>query len=133
MFFDRLINQTNAPLLEQMLQFTSARHNLIIENIANTDTPEYQQKDLSVDKFQDLLKRRVADRDSAGPGSVGFSDLMPDIENPQNGILFHDGNNRSMETLQSDLAKNAMTHNLVVELLRKQYQQLDMALKEKVS
>jgi len=29
-------------------------------------------------------------------------------------------------------AKNAMMHNLVVELLRKQYSALDMALKERV-
>ena len=133
MFFDRLLNQTNAPLLEQMLQFTSARHNLILENIANVDTPGYQHKDLSVDKFQSLLQERVTDRNAAPPGAIGFDNVIPDVENPQAGILFHDGNNRSMETLQTDLAKNAMTHNLVVELLRKQYMQLDMALKEKIS
>jgi len=37
-----------------------------------------------------------------------------------------------MEQLVSDQAKNAMMHNLVVELLRKQYSALDMALKERV-
>jgi flagellar basal body rod protein FlgB len=33
----------------------------------------------------------------------------------------------------SDQAKNAMMHNMVIEMLRKQYQQLDMALKERVT
>jgi flagellar basal body rod protein FlgB len=55
-----------------------------------------------------------------------------EVENPVQGILFHDGNNRSMEQLATDLAKNAMMHNLAIELLRKQFQQMDMALKEKV-
>ena len=37
-----------------------------------------------------------------------------------------------MEQLTTDLAKNAMMHNLAIELLRKQFQQMEMALKEKV-
>jgi hypothetical protein len=38
-----------------------------------------------------------------------------------------------MERLMTDQAKNAMTHNLVIELLRKQYSALELALKERVS
>jgi len=33
----------------------------------------------------------------------------------------------------TDGAKNALLHNVIVELLRKQYAALDMALKERVS
>jgi flagellar basal-body rod protein FlgB len=46
-------------------------------------------------------------------------------------VLFHDGNNRSMEQLMSDQAKNALMHNLAVELLRRQFATLNMALTEK--
>jgi flagellar basal-body rod protein FlgB len=132
MFIERLLNQGNAPLLEQVLKFTAARHRLIAENVVNISTPNYRQKDLSVDKFQAMLQRRVSDRDDAPPGSVGFSDIQADVESPTTGMLFHDGGNRSMEQLVTDQAKNAMMHNLVVELLRKQYSALDMALKERV-
>jgi len=59
-------------------------------------------------------------------------EYLASVEEPNNGILFHDGGNRSMEQLVTDQAKNAMMHNLVVELLRKQYASLDMALKERV-
>ena len=45
MFLDRLMNQTNGPLLEQVLEFTAARHRLIAENMANVDTPGYLQKE----------------------------------------------------------------------------------------
>jgi flagellar basal-body rod protein FlgB len=130
MFLDRMINQTNVPLLERVLDFTSARHTLIAENMANLDTPGYVQKDLNADKFYGMLRERV---DSAPPGGRGFDDVPADLANPTAGILFHDGNNRSMEQLAADQAKNALVHNLVVELLRKQYQQLNMALSEKVS
>jgi flagellar basal-body rod protein FlgB len=132
MFIERLLNQGNAPLLEQVLKFSAARHKLIAENIVNISTPNYRQKDLSVDKFQAMLQERAEVKASAAPGSVGFGDIGAEVQEPNNGILFHDGNNRSMEQLVSDQAKNAMMHNLVVELLRKQYSALDMALKERV-
>jgi flagellar basal body rod protein FlgB len=97
------------------------------------DTPGYRQKDLSVEKFQAMLRERVEDRRDAAPGErVGFEDVAGEAETPPRGILFHDGNNRSMEQLMSDGAKNAMMHNLVIELLRKQFSALEAALKERV-
>ena len=134
MFIERLLNQGSAPLLEQTLRFAAARHGLIAENIVNVDTPEYRQKDLSVEKFQAMVRRRVEDRRDAGPGEAkpGFDDVAAELETPRRGILFHDGNNRSMEHLMSDMAKNAMMHNLCVELLRKQFASLEAALKERV-
>jgi flagellar basal-body rod protein FlgB len=132
MFIQRLLNQGNAPLLEQMLKFTAARHQLIAENVVNATTPGYRQKDLSVEKFQSMLRERVAVRKNSPPGSVGFSDIEAEMENPTHGILFHDGGNRSMEQIVTDQAKNAMMHNLTVELLRKQYGSLKNALMERV-
>ncbi len=131
MFIQRLLNQGNAPLLEQVLKFTEARHKLIAENVVNASTPGYRQKDLSVDRFRQMLRDRVDRREAAPPGSVGFEDVEAEVETPTRGILFHDGNNRSMERLVTDQAKNAMMHNLVVELLRKQYAALELALKER--
>jgi flagellar basal body rod protein FlgB len=64
---------------------------------------------------------------------VRFDDVAGELESPRQGILFHDGNNRSMEQLMADQAKNAMMHNLVIELLRKQFEGLELALKERVS
>jgi flagellar basal-body rod protein FlgB len=132
MFIERLLNQDNAPLLEQVLKFSAARHKLIAENVVNISTPNYRQKDLSVGKFQAMLRERAEVKAASAPGSVGFSDIGAEVQQPNNGILFHDGTNRSVEQLVSDQAKNAMMHNLVVELLRKQYSALEMALKERV-
>ncbi len=132
MFLDRLLNQGPGPLLEQTLQFTDARQQLIAENIANSSTLNYRQKDLSVEGFQSMLRERVERQKSAAPGSVSFDDINEEIEHPRAGILSHDGNNRSPEQMMTENAKNALMHNLVVELLRRQYQTMDMALKEKL-
>ena len=131
MFIDRLLNGGSAPVLEQVVQFAANRHKLIAEDIANIDTPEYRQKDMSLEKFQAMLREKI-DHRSAGEAYPKFDDIQVEVENPTQGILFHDGNNRSMEQLASDLAKNAMMHNLAIELLRKQYMTMEMALKERV-
>jgi len=130
MLIEGLMNRGNGALLEQVVNFASQRHKLILDNIANVDTPGYRQKDLSVERFGSMLRQRVDQRRRTG--SANFDDMSSKVENPVRGILFHDRNNRSMEQLATDMARNAMMHNLAIELLRKQFQQMDMALREKV-
>jgi flagellar basal-body rod protein FlgB len=134
MFIDRLLNQTNAPLLEQMVRFTEQRAKLLGENIVNASTPNYQQKDLSLAEFQQQLSEQVDRRRAATvPGQVTIDPLTPEPQDAQGNILFHDRNNRSIESLMSDNAQNAMLHNLMTELLRKQFTSIQDALKERVT
>lgn len=132
MFVDQLLNQGNAPLLEHWVHFTAARHKLIAENVVNISTPNYRQKDLSVEKFQQMLGDWVAQR-GAGGNPADAAEHFAEAETPRRGVLFHDGANRSMEQLMTDQAKNALMHNLAIELLRKQFQAMEMALRERVS
>lgn len=132
MFIDRLLNQGSAPLVERMMRFTAARHELLAENIANASTPGYQQKDLSVPAFQKALRDRQAVRARSAPGSVAFDDITMDVQSPRSGLLFHDRNNRTMEQLQTDLASNALKHNMYTEMLRKQFDGLENVLKERI-
>ena len=87
---------------------------------------------MSVDDFQKALAAKREQMNSNSPGTVDFSDISMDETN-SGGMLFHDGNNRSMEQLMTDQAKNALMHNLAVELLRRQYADLTMALTERPS
>ena len=133
MFLDRILNSGNAPLIERMVQFTGQRHTVLAENIVNSSTPGYRTKDLSLPAFQKALIKRVEQRKNAPPGSVGFDDLGAQIKNPRAGILFHDRNNRSMETLMSDFSSNAMKHNMYTEMMRKQYGKIEMVLKGQIA
>jgi flagellar basal-body rod protein FlgB len=131
MFIDRLLNQDSNPLLEQWLRFTDARASLLGEDIVNASTPGYVQKDLSLQGFQKQLTDKLQASEENSPGSTDFGEISLDARSPAGGILFHDGNNRSMEQLMTDQAKNAMMHNLAVELLRRQFSMLTEALAEK--
>ncbi len=130
---DELLNQGSQPLLEQWLQFTEARQRFLAEDIANVSTPNFIQKDLSLENFQTMLQEKQEQREYSPPGSVRFDDISMEIEHPQRGVLFHDGSNRSMDQLIAVQAKNALMHSLAVELLRDQYSTMTMALKEQPS
>jgi flagellar basal-body rod protein FlgB len=132
MFVDRMLNQGSSPLLEQWLQFTEARERLLADDVANVSTPNYKQKDLSLVQFQSALRDRMEQRDNSPPDTVSFDDISMDVQRPRN-LLFHDGTDRSMEQLMTDEAKNALMHQLAVELLRQQYSTMEMALRERVS
>ena len=120
MFIERLLNSGNAPIIEASARFAASRHRILV------------QKDLSIDRFREMLTDRIATRSSHGPGLVRFDDVNGAIENPAAGILYHDRNNRSMEQLMTDSVKNALFHNMMLEMLRKQFGSLEMALKERV-
>ncbi len=130
MFVERLVNQGSGPVLEQWLQFTAERQKVIAEDVVNLSTPNYEQKDLSVDKFQSMLNEQIEQRDSGGGGLGQSGEAAPSFEMSSPGMLYHDGARRSLEQLMTNQAKNGMTHNLIIELLKKQYSQLEMAIRE---
>lgn len=130
MFIDRLLGRTNAPLLESAMRFSAKRHDVIAENVANISTPGYVQKDLDLPAFQTSLRKALRQRDEQG---MPISLDLPSSVNANANILFHDGADRSPERLMSDMASNAMRHNLYVELMRKQYDSINNALRERIA
>jgi flagellar basal-body rod protein FlgB len=130
MFINDLIDDPSTRMMEQFVRFTEVRQNLLTQDVANVSTPGYHQQDLSVSAFQDVLRQQM--EAGSNGGDAGGDPVAQAQSHPGSGILSHDGNNRSMEQLMSDGAKNALMHNTVVELLRDQYSSLDMALKDRV-
>src|SRR3954453_6679446 len=97
MFIDRLLSGQSGPVLEKVIQFTAARHRLIVENIANVDTPGYIQKDLSAKKVEKALLEHIGLRNQRANGDHSLASVIPELEEPVAGILNRDGTNRSME------------------------------------
>ena len=54
-----LMNFGARPALTEAQSFAAGRHRLIINNIANMQTPNYQQQDVSVPGFQKALREIV--------------------------------------------------------------------------
>jgi flagellar basal-body rod protein FlgB len=134
--------QSNAlPVLEQVVNFSQARHNVLAGNIANLDTPGYRTRDISPDEFRSRLREAIEESrspvaESANTQSSSFD--PPSANNPfravkdsLNSILRHDDGNVSMEQQIAELSKNQMQHNLAVNLLASQFRLLQAAISER--
>src|SRR5690349_14470935 len=57
-----MFDASTLPLLEQVVNFTEARHGVLAGNIANLDTPGYRTRDLSSEEFQGRLEKAIEER-----------------------------------------------------------------------
>lgn len=73
---DKMFNSTTIPVLEQVMNFSQARHAVLAGNIANMDTPGYRVRDLSPEKFEAKLKEALTEHTpDRGSMSTSQSDL----------------------------------------------------------
>ena len=128
---DRLLNQSAAPTLERAIGFAAARHKVLADNVANISTPGYRSRDLDATAFAREVREAIDRRDEGGTRDLGEVGLPQ--AGPSKHLVFHDGNDRDVEHLVGEQAKNALRHNVGVELLRKQYGLFHMALRERVA
>lgn len=141
-----MFDSGSLPVLERMVQFTSSRHKLLAHNIANASTPYFKPKDVDPKAFQATLReaidrRRATDTPTSGRLPLRDSREMAFHRNrvelrPQQanqGILYHDENNRDMERLMQQVAENTLAHNAGIDMLRNQFQLLRTAIRERVA
>ncbi len=140
-FLGGMVNNGPIPTLEAMIRFTSTRHKLIVNNIANHDTPHFRAMDLDAAAFGKSLAREVDRRAMRGPlqiedstnvRRVGGRLQFKSIERPGAMPLRHDGNNVSIESENVLLAKNAMTARTMMRLLGRKYRMLKSAVSGRV-
>ena len=125
-----LFNSGSMPALERVAKFTQQRHNLLVHNIANLSTPGFRPVDLSVSAFQQQLRDAIDARRRGNSGGMPPLDIEPSLAN--DGVLYHDRNNRSLEHMMKDLAENTMTHNAAMDLLKNQFRMLETAISQRV-
>jgi flagellar basal-body rod protein FlgB len=137
-----MFDSSTLPALEQVVNFSQARHNVLAGNIANLDTPGYRTRDISPDEFRTRLKEAIEQNRQPmtdSPGDTGRLSMEEPAKNPfravkesLNSILRHDDGNVSMEQQIAELSKNQMQHNLAVNLLASQFRLLQAAISERV-
>ena len=134
-----LFNNTTIPVLQEMLSFSEARHNVLAGNVANADTPGYQVRDLNMDTFQtrlrEALERRSSRDTTLSPGEQSVlpaDDEMREVRDSLKNIEFLDGSNIAMEQQAAEVAKNQYLHNLTVSIMTNQVRLLEAAISERV-
>ncbi len=133
-----LFQSTSVPLLEQVVNFSQARHNVLAGNIANIDTPGYRTRDISPEMFQERLRDALQERDAL-QRSQGLRAANPDGVDPVAGmsrnlesILRHDGVNVGIEGQVTEIAKNQVQHNMALAIMNSQFRLLNTAISERV-
>jgi flagellar basal-body rod protein FlgB len=137
----------SSPLgaLEQVVNFTQARHGVLAGNIANIDTPGYKSRDISVDVFQSRLNEAIKAQHAAAtspsyeinaqlhgkPTGVG-QENWEQVRESTNDILFHDNHDVSLETQVTEISKNQAMHNMALTIMNAQFRLLRTAVTERV-
>lgn len=132
------------PMLETAMKFAARRQELIAHNIANIETPDFRQVDVSVDGFRralaEAVDRRREEGGESGPFVLGDSsevrqgaggELVLNPSTPSGGILFHDRNDRDLERLMQDQAENAGAFRVATDLLRTRFDLLKSAISQR--
>jgi len=133
-----IFQSTAIPVLEQVVNFSQARHVVLAGNIANYGTPGYRARDLSVDNFQSRLKEAIETRRqspaSESPGDPMRTARAPlaDVSRESKSILFHDQSDDSIELQVTEMVKNQMQHNLALAIMTSQFRLLQTAISERV-
>lgn len=131
-----IFQSTSIPILEQVVNFSQARHGVLAGNLANLDTPGYRVRDLSPEKFQQELKEAIGESRRAGlqrsPGDVGY-DAFRRVKETTKSILYHDQSDVSIEQQVTEMVKNQMQHNMALTIMTKQFRLLQAAISEQVT
>lgn len=142
--FQGIFQSTAVPVLEQVVNFSQARHTVLAGNIANLGTPGYHSRDLSVEDFQTRLKEAIAARDegsaqqsagqvqSLGNPDLPRKDLMAEVSKDPKSILYHDQSNDAVELQVTEMVKNQLQHNTALTILGSQFRLLQTAISERV-
>jgi flagellar basal-body rod protein FlgB len=140
-----MFDSSTLPVLEQVVNFTQARHGVLAGNIANIDTPGYKTRDISPDEFQSRLKEAVKSRREsqlsptyeinaklAGRNKAVGNDGMDEVRESIKSILYHDNSDVGIEQQVAEITKNHALHNLALSLMTSQFRLLRTAISERV-
>jgi len=133
-----IFDSTTIPYLQELINFSEARHGILASNIANMDTPGYRVRDLSVENFQERLREAIeARRQHPKTDSLGVVGPDPDgalrrVRESLQGILYHDDSNVGLEQQVVEISKNQLMHNLAISVMSSQFRLLQAAVAERV-
>ena len=139
---DGFLGSSTLPTLERSLQYMSARHRLLACNIANIETPGFRPVDVSPAAFQGALREAIEAGRTDASGSLKFDEAAPIAFGPSGtelkpqvlaeNIMFHDGNDRSMERLMQRVHENVYAFRMASQMLRNQFELLNTAIRERM-
>lgn len=115
------------PMLERAMDLRAARHNLIVSNIANMDTPGYKAFDLAVEEALERMSGPAAGLEQTHPrhmptGGNPAVDIRPEPVAPPEFSLRGDGNTVDVDREMSKLSENGVAYQALARLVSREFQ-----------
>ncbi len=112
-------------LLSRALDFRAQRQNLLTNNLAHVDTPNYRAKDLEFEKaLQGAVSRGSMPMQRTAEGHLGGGPIAPDevraeVVEREDAPIRPDGNTVDLDREMSRIAENSILYSAGVETLRR--------------
>ena len=116
-------------VLDKAADASWVRNDVLANNIANADTPNYKRKDV---QFETYLSNAVAGTDSLDEtvANIDLSTLESTTYTEQAGLSYReDGNNVDISTENVELAKNQLKYYTLMNSVNQEFGRLKSALK----
>ncbi len=115
-------------VLDKAADASWLRNELISNNIANNDTPNYKRKDV---QFESYLMNAVAGGDSldSNVNNVDLTTLEATTYTEYPGLSYrYDGNNVDIDTESAELAKNQIRYYTLLDSMTQEFSRIRAVL-----
>ncbi|WP_242986520.1 flagellar basal body rod protein FlgB [Vallitalea guaymasensis] len=111
-------------ILGKSLNASLMRHNVISDNIANEDIPGYKRKDV---KFEGLLQEALLSNNKLS--NIDTNALTPQVVVDKSNLSYRlDGNNVNIDTEMTELTKNQIKFNVLVDQVSNNFSRIKTVL-----
>ncbi len=117
-------------VLEKTADATYLRHEVISNNIANNDTPNYKRKDI---KFETYLKSELKnDSDLArAVSNMNLENLNASVYTDRSELSYRtDGNNVDIATENANLAENQIRYYTLLDSMTQEFNRMKAVLQK---
>ena len=123
-------------VLEKAMDLRSTKHNVVMSNIANMDTPNYKAFDVIIEeemeksKGPDDMTRVKRTHQNHLSGRHGAADdVHPTLEKTGQTTLRKDGNTVDVDREMAKLSENNLMYDALAQIVSKKFQGLKDAIK----
>jgi len=119
-------------VLNKAAQASWTKNEIIANNIANVDTPDYKRKDLDFESLlADVLKDTTTHNMDKKVSQLNLNSLKPDIYTEYSTLSYrYDGNNVDIDTETAYLADNQMKYYTLLNSMTQEFNRLKMVLNQ---
>lgn len=123
-------------LLEKGMDLRSTKHNVVMSNIANMDTPNYKAFDVMIEEEMEktkgagnatLVKKTHHTHLSGRNGATGY--VQPTLDKTEQTTLRKDGNTVNLDNEMAKLSENNLMYDALAQVISKKFQGLKDAIK----